>query len=67
MIGKHYLEQFTKIQTDTEMSSSLDIETPVVEGDLLLCDMLSIRRDSRYTCKHSMKQRQILKVLFHGK
>ena len=36
MIGKHYLEQFTKIQTDTEMSSEFRYRNPVVEGDTLI-------------------------------
>lgn len=36
MIGKHYFEQFTNIQTDTEMSSEFRYRNPVVEGDTLI-------------------------------
>ncbi|MCE9501038.1 MAG: glutamine--fructose-6-phosphate transaminase (isomerizing) [Leptospira sp.] len=36
MIGKHYLEQFPKIQTDSEMSSEFVYRNPVVEGDTMI-------------------------------
>ncbi|PJZ56825.1 glutamine--fructose-6-phosphate transaminase (isomerizing) [Leptospira barantonii] len=36
MIGKHYLENFAKIQTDTEASSEFRYRNPVVEGDTLI-------------------------------
>jgi glucosamine--fructose-6-phosphate aminotransferase (isomerizing) len=36
MIGKHYLEQFTKVQADTDMSSEFRYRNPVVEGDTLI-------------------------------
>lgn len=36
MIGKHYLEQFAKLQTDTEMSSEFRYRNPVMEGDTLV-------------------------------
>ncbi len=36
MIGKHYLEQYTRIQTDTEMSSEFVYRNPVVEGDTMV-------------------------------
>ncbi|PJZ69778.1 glutamine--fructose-6-phosphate transaminase (isomerizing) [Leptospira perolatii] len=36
MLGKHYLENFAKIQTDTETSSEFRYRNPVVEGDTLI-------------------------------
>lgn len=36
MIGKHYLEQFARIQTDTDMSSEFRYRNPVVEGDTMI-------------------------------
>ncbi len=36
MIGKHYFEQFTRIQTDTEMSSEFVYRNPVVDGDTMV-------------------------------
>ncbi len=36
MIGKHYLEQFAKVQTDTDMSSEFRYRNPVVEGDTMI-------------------------------
>ena len=36
MIGKHYLEHNTRIQTDSEMSSEFVYRNPVVEGDTMV-------------------------------